>query len=308
MARTWVEDIRTWSSPWPEDDGISLLTDYFRRLPRRFGRIGMTFGAESMVRMPVNNLALLKQELAAFKFDDVAEVIHQQRMIKSPREIDKIRYICQLTSSSFDALPGFAESGMSELEICRQMRIDLLKRGADSTPYMVAGSGPGGYDSIIMGPTERQVEEGDLLIIDTGSTWDGYFCDFDRNFAFGHAGDETRAAYEVVWNATEAGFDAARPGSTTTDLWQAMNDVMLAGGSLGNEVGRLGHGLGMQLTERPSNTRDDQTRLKPGMVITLEPGMTFLPGKQMVHEENIVISDNGAEWLTRRASVTLPVL
>ena len=308
MAQTWVEDIRTWPSPRPEDDGISLLVDCFRRLPRRFGRIGMTFGAESMVRMPANNLAVLKQKLATFELEDVAEVIHQQRMVKSSLEVDKIRYICQLASSSFDALPGFAAPGMSELEICRQMRIDLLNRGADSTPYMVAGSGPGGYDSIIMGPTERQVVDGDLLIIDTGSTWDGYFCDFDRNFAFGHAGDETCNAYEVVWKATEAGFDAALPGSTTTDLWQAMNDVMTAAGSLGNEVGRLGHGLGMQLTERPSNTRDDKTRLKPGMVITLEPGMTFLPGKQMVHEENIVITENGAEWLTQRASATLPVL
>ena len=82
----------------------------------------------------------------------------------------------------------------------------------------------------------------------------------------------------------------------------------LNGGSLGNEVGRLGHGLGMQLTEQPSNTRDDHTPLEPGMVMTLEPGMTFAPGRQMVHEENIVITEGGADWLTSRASPDLPVL
>ena len=87
-----------------------------------------------------------------------------------------------------------------------------------------------------------------------------------------------------------------------------MNDIMVAGGSLGNEVGRLGHGLGIELTERPSNTCDDNTELKPGMVITLEPGMTFAPGRQMVHEENIVITDDGAEWLSTRAAPDMPVI
>lgn len=318
MAKTWVEDIRTWPAPRPDDDGISLLVDCLKSLPRRFGRVGMTLGAESMLRMPANDFTLLQQQLladtsATLEIVDIVHIIQQQRMCKSPREIDKIRYICQLVSDSFAVLPDFAKaSGMpntlSELEICRRMRLDLVQRGVDAIPYMAAASAPGGYDNIIMGPTERQLRDGDLLIIDTGSTWDGYFCDFDRNFAFGTASSETRNAYQVVWNATSAGFAAAKPGATTTDIWQAMNDVLVAGGSLGNEVGRLGHGLGMQLTERPSHTQNDRTKLAPGMVLTLEPGMTFAEGKQMVHEENIVITEAGAEYLSCRASETLPIL
>lgn len=313
MAATWVEDIRTWPSPRPADDGIILLADSMAGLPRRFGRIGMTLGAQSVVRMPVDDLAklrrlLLENTAAAFEIVDAAPAIHRQRMVKSKREIAKIRHICRLASASFEALPGFAAAGMSEAEICREMRIDLLRRGADSTPYMVAGSGPGGYSSIIMGPGDRRLARGDLLIIDTGSTWDGYFCDFDRNFAFGRAPDDARAAYQTVWRATEAGFEAARPGATTADVWRAMNAVLASGGSLGNQVGRLGHGLGMQLTEPPSNTAEDRTELAPGMVLTLEPGMTFAPGRQMVHEENIVIGERGAHWLSARAAPQLPVL
>lgn len=312
METTWVEDIRTWPSPRPADDGISLLSDALKNLPRRFSRIGMTLGAESMLRMPTQDFLKLQkglgEETKQVEIVDVAQLIHQQRMVKSPKEIEKVRYICQLASASFAELPEYAKTGMSEIEVCRKMRIDLLTRGADSIPYMIAASAPHGYDNIIMGPTDKKIRKHDLLIIDTGSTWDGYFCDFDRNFSFGEANDETRVAYEVVWNATEAGFNAARPGVTTTDLWQAMNDVMVAGGSLGNQVGRLGHGLGMQLTERPSNTHDDNTLLESGMVLTLEPGMTFAKGKQMVHEENIVITEDGAEWLSQRASESLPVL
>jgi Xaa-Pro dipeptidase len=84
--------------------------------------------------------------------------------------------------------------------------------------------------------------------------------------------------------------------------------VMEKGGALGNSVGRLGHGLGMELTEWPSNTPEDQTELVPGVVLTLEPGMEFAPGKQMVHEENIVITEDGARLLSRRADPVLPVI
>ncbi len=308
MAQTWVEDIRSWASPRPQDDGISLLVDLFENLPRRHGRIGMTLGAESVIRMPIRNFERLRQELPGFRFVDIAGQLHRLRMVKSALEIEKVRSICRIVSAAFQSLPDYARTGMTEAQIAGRLKVDILQRGADSVPYLVAGSGPGGYDSIIMGPVDRVVSGGDLLIIDTGSTFDGYFCDFDRNWSFGHADDATRRAHEVVWDATEAGFNAARPGATTTDLYHAMNQVMVAGGSLGNQVGRLGHGLGIELTERPSNTATDHTRLEAGMVLTLEPGMTFAPGRQMVHEENIVITENGAEWLTRRAARELAVI
>ncbi len=308
MAQTWVEDIRSWPSPRPEDDGISLLVDLFKNLPRRHGRIGMTLGAESVIRMPLRNFDWLRRELPEYQFVDIAGSLHGLKMVKSALEIEKIRYICQLVSAAFQSLPDYARTGMTEAQIVSRLKVDILQRGADSVPYMVAGSGAGGYDSIIMGPTDRSMAEGDLLIIDTGSTFDGYFCDFDRNWSFGYADDATRRAHEVVWDATEAGFNAARPGATTTELYHAMNQVMAAGGSLGNQVGRLGHGLGIELTEKPSNTATDHTILEAGMILTLEPGMTFARGRQMVHEENVVITESGAEWLTRRASRELMVI
>ena len=87
-------------------------------------------------------------------------------------------------------------------------------------------------------------------------------------------------------------------------MWQ----VLEAGGALGNSVGRMGHGLGMQLTEWPSVRPDDYTVLEAGAVITLEPGMTFAPGRQLVHEENIVITQDSAEYLTHRANPEMPVV
>jgi Xaa-Pro aminopeptidase len=70
----------------------------------------------------------------------------------------------------------------------------------------------------------------------------------------------------------------------------------------------MGHGLGAQLTEWPSLTASDRTPLEPGMVITLEPGMEFATGKMMVHEENIVITENGAEMLSKRSAAEMPII
>ena len=89
---------------------------------------------------------------------------------------------------------------------------------------------------------------------------------------------------------------------------EALSNVLEAGGALGNAVGRLGHGLGSELTEPPSHAAFDDTVLTPGMVITLEPGMEFAPGRNMVHEENLVIREHGAQLLSRRAAPEIPII
>jgi Xaa-Pro aminopeptidase len=308
MLDTWIDDVRCWSSPQPGDDGISLLGSAIQELPARYGRIGVSLGAESHLRMPAQDFQVLRDKLAATEVVDCSRLLLELCSIKSDAEVEKIKYVCELTSDSFHALPEFASVGDSEREIVRSMRMDLLKRGADNTPYIVSASGPDGYDNIIMGPTDRKLENGDLLIIDTGTVFDGYYCDFDRNFAFGHASDNAKRAYETVFKSTDAGFEAARPGATTSDLWRAMWSVLEAGGAEGNDVGRMGHGLGAQLTEWPSITATDNTELRPGMIMTLEPGMSYDNGKQMVHEENILITESGAIMLSRRAAAELPIV
>ncbi len=308
FAGTWIEDVRAWPAPRPEDDGISLLSDLLSALATVHGRVALPMGPETQLRMPAADFLDLRDRLGGIEFADATDIVRALRGVKSEAEIDKIRYVCQLVSDGFEALPAWARAGMSEREICQRLRGDLIARGSDGSPYLIGVSGPGGYNNIIMGPTDRTIEAGDLLIIDTGTTFDGYFCDFDRNFAFGRADDAAKRAYDVAYKATEAGLAAARPGTTTAELAAAMWAVLEEGGALGNDVGRLGHGLGMQLTEPPSNRPGDTTVLQPGMVMTLEPGMCFQPGKLMVHEENIVIRDGAPEVLTRRAAPDLPIV
>ena len=308
MARTWIEDIRTWESPRPEDEGVSLLADALRDAGAGSGRIGLPMGPETTLRMPLNDYARLAELLPATSFVDASDLLRELRMIKSEAEIEKIAHVCGIASDTFDQVPDLAGAGQPLAEAFRAFKIAMLRNGADDVSYLVGASAPGGYDDVIAPPGERPLADGDVLMMDTGTLFDGYFCDFDRNYAIGRTDDDTQRAYDTLYRATDAGWRAARPGATSADLFRAMQAVIVGDGYACGNVGRLGHGLGMQLTEWPSHTASDETVLQRGMVLTLEPGLGIAPGRTMVHEENIVVRDGEAELLSRRAPRELPVL
>ena len=307
MSGTWVDDIRTWPAPQPEDEGVTLLASTLLDLAGPAGRIGLPMAAETHLRMPLSDYEMLQRHLGDATLVDATNIVRSLRMVKSEAEIANITHICRIVSESFAVLPELVGIGMSERDAFKAFKIELLRRGADDVPYLVGASGPG-FSDVIKQPTDRVIERGDLLMFDTGSTYAGYFSDFDRNYSFGEPDPGTAQAYRTVWEATEAGLASMRPGATTSDVWAAMAEVLTDGGSLGNSVGRLGHGLGMQVTEWPSNTAGDATEIVEGMVLTLEPGFTWEPGKLMLHEENVVIREDGAHLLSWRAERELPVI
>jgi Xaa-Pro dipeptidase len=306
MAMTWLDRIHSWPAPRPSDDGTSLLASVLRNLPRRFARVGFELGREHSLRMPVMQFIDLRNALQGIELVNGSPCIWEIRMLKTEAEIGHIRHICELASDAYARVPHLVKLGDSEREAARKLRIELAEHGADSTPFLPAISGPGGIPQIVCGPHDRIIETGDILFFDTGSTYDGYFCDFDRNFAVGKVSDAVRRAHEAMWQATEAGIEAAVVGATTDDVYAAMARVIDKAGSVGNNVGRLGHGLGMQLTEPPSNMPGDGTVIEANLVLTIEPGIEYEPGKMIVHEENIVIRSDGPELLTKRAPRELP--
>jgi Xaa-Pro aminopeptidase len=173
---------------------------------------------------------------------------------------------------------------------------------------MSCASGVGGYNQIICDPTEKKLQDGDLLMIDTGTTLDGYFCDFDRNYGFGNIKKEVNDAYLILWEATEKAFEKTKPGLTCADISNAMGSILNKPNLASNSVGRMGHGLGLQLTEPPSIMNSAKTILKENMIITIEPCYEYLPGKMIVIEENILITKDGYELLTSRTPKLLPII
>ena len=145
-------------------------------------------------------------------------------------------------------------------------------------------------------------------MLDTGAAWDGYFCDFDRNFAVGAASAVAQAGHERLIDAVDAGVEVAKPGALMCDLFDVMSAVVAGGSDAISDAGRMGHGLGMQLTEWPSIIPKDRTVLEAGMVLTLEPSVETIDGRIMVHEENIAITENGAVKLNTPAGRLLSVI
>ena len=303
MARTWVEEIRTWRAPDLEDDGVSLLADTLRDVAGD-GPVGVPMGHETHLRMPLEDYARLG---ASVRLVPDYGIMRALRMVKSEAEIDKIRTACAVAGRAFDRVGDIAAPGVPLSQVFRRFQMLCLEEGADWVPYLAGGAGPLGYDDVISPASDAPLEKGDVLMLDTGLMVDGYFCDYDRNFGIGSVDERCLDGHRRLIDAVDAAMEAARPGATAADLFHAM-DKVLTGGAGGSEAGRYGHGLGMQLTEWPSLIPDDHTVLEPGMVLTLEPGVDIADGQILVHEENIVIREGAPEKLSPFAAPDLRIL
>ena len=300
MARSNIAEIEAWPAPRPHDDGLSLLKDRLANCQR----LGVLMGHETTFRMPLNDVFELRAALHA-EWIDATDIIRDLRMVKSEREIVYIRQICGIASQGFARVPEIANAGQSLSSVFREFKRMLLELGADDVPYLVGGVDHPSYDDVISPPDDRPLYNGQILMLDTGATLNGYFCDFDRNYAVGTPTASAQRAYAKLYDATDAAIEVARPGVRACDLFAAMAKSM---DTQNSDVGRFGHGLGMQLTEWPSLAAWDETIIRENMVLTLEPSIDVDGGGIMVTEENILITDGAPILLSTRASKELPVL
>jgi len=297
MRTTWLDDIRTWSAPDLDDDGVTLLADTLRELVGK-GRVGTPDGHETHLRMPVAEFERLKTLSDTPQIGGDQEIIRSVRLVKSEAEIGKIKRACAIAGRAFDRVHDFAMAGVPLETVFRRFQMACLDEGADWVPYLAGGAGPDGYADVISPASATPLVEGDVLMLDTGLVHDGYFCDYDRNFVLGEPNTIVADAHRKLIEATQAGFDATKPGVRACELFHAMDQVLTSGEGC-NDNGRLGHGLGIQLTEWPSLIPADKTVLQAGMVLTLEPGIATKDGNMLVHEENIVVTEKGARYLSR---------
>ena len=302
MDKTWVEDIRTWPSPDLKDDGISLLSDTLEEIAKN-KNIGIPSGTETFVRMPQTDLKKLSQNV---KLTSDFDIVKKLRMTKTNEEIDKIENACRIAAKAFRRVPEIAFENVNLDEVFRNFQVLCLESGADWVPYLAGGADTEGYDDVISPAKEAPLKKRDILMLDTGLVWDGYFCDYDRNWSVGTPSKIVSDAYSQLLEASDAAFELAKPGATASDLFHAMNSILTQNSS-GTDAGRLGHGVGMSLTEWPSLIPDDHTVLEKGMVLSLEPGIT-IKDKIIVHEENIEITETGARYLSPKADKDLSII
>lgn len=235
---------------------------------------------------------------------DASAVVSGCRQRKSPAEIALIRWAMELTLGVHRRVHATLHAGMTNTEIVRA--IDRLHReaGADggSTFAIVAFGDQTAYPH---GPDgEQRLAEGETVLVDTGCTVEGYHSDLTRTYVFGETTARQRELWEIEQAAQRAAFEAVRPGVACGAIDGAARAVLDRHGlGPGYQIPgcphRTGHGLGMDIHERPFLVRGDATPLGPGMVASLEP-MIVAYGEMGVRlEDHFVVTDGGAEWLTQ---------
>jgi Xaa-Pro aminopeptidase len=303
---SWVSDVRHWSNP-AGAEGVSILAEAIGGGRRT--RLGIESGPESRWQSTLDDLWDLQRKLPAAELVDAHEIMIGARRIKSAGEIAIMRSLAGEVSEVLDEIEPLRKAEGEE-DIYFSLLQRLIHRRIARTPYLVVVAGSHGYEQINSGPLGRGIGPGSVICVDTGCSKEGYFCDFTRNYSVGDPDEEIASVYSRLYQATQAALEGVRPGRRCCDVWKDMASVLGVAGDA-SPVGRMGHGIGLDLTEPPSISAGDETVLEAGMTITIEPSLVFeAQGRRkiMVHEENLAVTETGYELLTMRAPRAIHVL
>ncbi len=232
-------------------------------------------------------------------FPDASDVLAQLRLRKDKAEVNAMRRAVQIAQSALEATIPFIKVGMTEKGVAAELVTQLLKHGSESEmPFSpIVSSGPNSANPHAS-PTERRLQQGDLLVVDWGAAHDGYISDLTRTFAVGQVDAEYEKIHKIVQEANAAGRAAAMPGVPCANVDKAARDVIEKSGYGKYFTHRTGHGIGMEGHEEPYIRGDNMQLLEPGMAFTVEPGI-YLPGRNGVRiEDNVVITETGADVLS----------
>jgi Xaa-Pro dipeptidase len=293
---------------FPFGDNPAQWADAFQKAAARLGLDGQQVGVEP-ARMRFLELQFLQAAMPAARFVSAETVLNSLRMQKDATEVAAMRQAVRIAQKALLATLPMIRPGITERQVASELTIQLLRAGTDPElpfPPIVSG-GPHSADPHAS-PSDRPLQTGDLLVIDWGATYQGYISDLTRTFAIGAVEPEFKHIAELVRLANQNGRAASRPGIPAGDVDAAAREVIEDGGYGKDFFHRVGHGIGMEAHEPPYMFSGNSLILAPGMAFTVEPGI-YLTGRGGVRiEDNMVITETGAETLSDlpRELITLP--
>jgi len=293
-ANSWIRDVRSWVDlPFNSD----MLESVLREKGLTSAAIGMEFSRELHLGIPYNDFQILKKKLPEIDFVDASDLIWQLRMVKSNAEVERVRQAAQITARSLKHNLPLVEQGMTEREISSAIAQDLLKNGADKFNYVSSLAGNGTYDRFCQLPTDRKVRKGELLWCDLSAIYRDYCSDMSSFVVVGGENDEYRKLSDLSRSVHLRAVDYMRPGLKAKDVMAFVGKAYQDAGFAWNfDIGRCGHGVGLELGEQPSLDAHSEVVLKPGMTLAFEPAILDDRGVFNM-EEDILITEDGCEIL-----------
>lgn len=300
---TTVLDVRGFDGFEPA--AIAALVDTIRDLGLERGRIGCELGDEFRLPMTYLGFEELKQRLPDTAWSDASKLVWAARKLKSPAEIAVLKEVGRMTGAAFEAMFSAVRPGATQRDLFSEFSAAAARTGADRVGYFSIHNGTGADRRSNASPSDQALLGGDLIWVDAGLIYHGYWSDFTRMAVIGDADPKRRAEYRFVHDVSRELMATIHPGVVAEEVMAWCKGAFeRSGRTIGNAT-RIGHGLGLDITEPPSIVAGDQTVLVPNMTLAIEPGVASDLGYFVV-EENFVLGPDEVDLLSPPAPDELP--
>ncbi len=250
----------------------------------------------------VSGLKSLKAAFKDFSISDndtLSKTLINMRTIKNGSEIELIKKAQLITDQAFSYICSEIKAGVTEREIALKLEFFMREQGSEGVAFdsiVVSGKNSSLPHGV---PTDKKIESGDFVTLDFGAVCEGYRSDMTRTVALGQINEKQKKVYDTVLAAQKASLNAIKPTVKCCDIDKAARDLITNNG-FGEFFGHgLGHSVGLEIHENPACNTRDETPLKAGMIMTVEPGI-YLPDEFGVRiEDMVVVRENGYLNLTK---------
>jgi Xaa-Pro aminopeptidase len=240
----------------------------------------------------------LVKALPGVKIVVTENLVERLRIVKDKHEIAATRLACQQARRAYDVVRAVIKPEMTELEVAAELEYQARRFGAKSLSFpAIVAVGPRAALPHAT-PTARRLGESDFTLVDWGTNSGLYMSDLTRIIVTGKISPKLRKIYGVVLKAQLAAIDAIRPGVQCQQVDRVARRIITRAG-FGKAFGHgLGHGTGLEIHEAPRLAVGQKTKLRPGMIVTVEPGV-YLPGWGGVRiEDDVLVTRTGHEVLS----------
>lgn len=247
----------------------------------------------------VERYEYLSQLFPKATFRSAEEKVRELRLIKDEKELAILREAAAMADYAVEIGVNAIQENRSELEVLATIEHELKKKGIHKMSFdtMVL---TGANSALPHGvPGANKMQRGDFVLFDLGVIIDGYCSDITRTVAFGEISDEQKRIYETVLKGQLNAVESCKPGATFSEIDRAARSVIADAGYGDFFPHRLGHGLGISVHEFPDVKEGNNSPLREGMVFTIEPGI-YVPNLGGVRiEDDVYITKDGVEILTK---------